>query len=36
VYRFAAGLGCLVFAFVIVVILSRAGLRLAMHSSGAG
>ena len=36
VYRFAAGLGCLVFAFVVVVILSRAGLRLAMHSTGAG
>lgn len=36
VYRFAAGLGCLVFAFLVVVILSRAGLRLAMQSTGAG
>jgi protein tyrosine kinase modulator len=36
VYRFAAGLGCLMFAFLIVVILSRAGLRLAMQSTGAG
>lgn len=35
-YRFATGLGCLVFAFVIVVILSRAGVRLAMNSTGAG
>ena len=36
VYRFAAGLGCLMFAFLIVVILSRAGLRLALNSTGAG
>jgi polysaccharide chain length determinant protein (PEP-CTERM system associated) len=36
VYRFAAGLGCLVFAFLVVVILSRAGLRLAMQSTGTG
>lgn len=36
VYRYAAGLGCLMFAFLIVVILSRAGLRLAMQSTGAG
>jgi len=36
VYRFAAGLGCLMFAFLIVVILSRAGLRLAMQSTGTG
>jgi len=36
VYRFAAGLGCLMFAFLIVVILSRAGLRLALQSTGTG
>jgi polysaccharide chain length determinant protein (PEP-CTERM system associated) len=36
VYRFAAGLGCLMFAFLIAVILSRAGLRLALNSTGAG
>lgn len=36
VLRFATGLGCLVFAFVIVVILSRAGLRLALSYSGSG
>jgi hypothetical protein len=33
VYRYAAGLGCLMFAFLVAVILSRAGLRhrLAIH-----
>lgn len=35
-YRYAAGLGCLMFAFLIVVILSRAGLRIALQSTGAG
>jgi polysaccharide chain length determinant protein (PEP-CTERM system associated) len=34
--RFAAGMGCLLFAFLIVLLLSRAGFRLAMHSTGAG
>jgi polysaccharide chain length determinant protein (PEP-CTERM system associated) len=36
VLRFAAGLGCLMFAFIVVVVLSRAGVRLAMNASGAG
>jgi polysaccharide chain length determinant protein (PEP-CTERM system associated) len=34
--RFAAGMGCLLFAFVVVVLMSRAGVRLAMHSTGTG
>jgi polysaccharide chain length determinant protein (PEP-CTERM system associated) len=36
VYRYAAGLGCLMFAFLVAVILSRAGLRIALQSTGTG
>jgi polysaccharide chain length determinant protein (PEP-CTERM system associated) len=36
VLKFAAGLGCLTFAFIVVIVLSRAGVRLAMNASGAG
>jgi polysaccharide chain length determinant protein (PEP-CTERM system associated) len=36
VLRFAAGFGCLLFAFLAAVILSRAGIRLALDSSGVG
>jgi len=36
VLRFAAGVGCLLFAFFAAVILSRAGIRLALDSSGVG
>ena len=34
--RFAAGLACLLFAFLGAVVLSRAGIRLALDSSGIG
>jgi len=34
--RYAAGFGCLFFVFVIAVVLSRAGVRIAMHASGSG
>ena len=36
VYRYAAGLGCLMFVFLVAVILSRAGLRIALQSTGTG
>jgi polysaccharide chain length determinant protein (PEP-CTERM system associated) len=35
-FRFAAGVGFLMFAFVVAVFLSRAGLRIALHAAGGG